>query len=381
MNSVLLKVTLVRVALAHHWFIQPRGGERVLAQFGRMFPDAPILTAFREDQLAGWPEEIAALGPRVKASRLQLPYRLVRDRPGLMPGLLVGMPVVLPRAFRRELATIDLLLISDAGVMKLLAPPDGVKTCVYLHSPMRHIWHEAERYEQQTPRSLRPLQRRLAGWVRSRDRAAAKRVTAWAVNSATTARRAAAAYGIDAEKMRVIHPPVSVPAPSPRPEHREGLLVVSGMEPYKRDDLAVLAATRLGIPLTVVGNGPCRAALQSVAGPNVRFLGFLDDCQRDRLYRSAAGFVFCADEDFGLTPVEAMARGCPVVAYGSGGATETVAENAGGLFFPEQSVDSAMDGIQRLLARPWDEDAVRRSVARFSPERFEAEVREWLNEV
>jgi glycosyltransferase involved in cell wall biosynthesis len=343
-----------------------------------MFPDAPILTSVAESRISNWPDEIANLSGRIRTTWLQHVYRVCRHIPSLLPPVLTLMPWALGRSFRRYLAGADALLISDAGLAKLIEPPSGVETFVYLHSPLRHVWHEAERYEQQIAAPLRPLARRVGGWLRRRDRAAAARIDHWAANSATTAARAAQAYGIERSAFRVIHPPASIPPTVPASGPRHGLLVVSGMEPYKRDDLAVAAATRLGVPLTVVGDGPCRAELERIAGPNVEFVGFVGDAQRDRYYRSAAGFVFCAEEDFGLTPVEAMARGCPVLAYGAGGAVETMREDVAGLFFPEQSVDAVADGIERLLARRWQPAEIHASVRRFSAERFEREIRGWL---
>jgi glycosyltransferase involved in cell wall biosynthesis len=159
---------------------------------------------------------------------------------------------------------------------------------------------------------------------------------------------------------------------------REHLLVVSPLTRYKRDDLAILAATRLGAPLTVVGDGPERARLERLAGPSVAFLGHVPDRELSGLYRRASGLVFCAEEDFGLVPVEAMREGCPVLALRAGGATETVQEGIGGLFFDEPTVDSVMAGVTRLSARSWDPASVRASVARFSASAFEREIREWV---
>ena len=210
------------------------------------------------------PEEIAALLPRVRPSRLQPLFRASQSVPGLMPLLLPLLPRGMRRSFRRDLAEADRLLVSDAGLAKTLALETTAPVHVYLHTPMRHIWHDAGETEARVPAFVRPAVRRLLGRLRREDRAAAGRVASWAVNSCTTARRAAKAYGLAESSFRVIHPPVQIPAGPPRAAAREGLLVVSGMQPYKNDRLAVEAARLLDLPLTVVGDGPERKALEAI---------------------------------------------------------------------------------------------------------------------
>lgn len=131
---------------------------------------------------------------------------------------------------------------------------------------------------------------------------------------------------------RVIHPPVEIPSEPPADNPRSGLLVVSGMQSYKNDRLAIAAARQLDLPLTVVGDGPERKALESLAGPRTRFVGYVDDHRRDMLYRSHEALLFCGEEDFGIVPLEAIGRGCPVVALGRGNAVETVEYGQSGLF-------------------------------------------------
>ncbi|MBN2475561.1 MAG: glycosyltransferase [Pirellulales bacterium] len=367
-----------RLALAHHWFVMPRGGERVLAQLARMFPVAPILTSCAKADLSGWPEEMQALGPRIRTTFLQPLYRLAETRPALMPLILLLMPLAFRLSFRKACDDVELLLVSDAGLAKSIPPPRAGKTFVYLHSPMRFVWHEAERHLSRLPAWWRPPARLAASWIRRQDLKSVRHVDHWAANSRTTAARAAAAYGLAESQFRIIHPPVPLPAFRESTAQRQGLLVVSGMEPYKRDDLAIAAATRLGLPLTVVGDGRCRGELERLAGPTVEFLGFVSDADLDRLYRRKAALIFCPEEDFGIVPVEAMARGCPVLAYGAGGAGETVSEEVGGLFFAEQTVEAVAEGIRRMLDRRWDEAALYESVQRFAPERFDAEIRQWI---
>ena len=150
------------------------------------------------------------------------------------------------------------------------------------------------------------------------------------------------------------------------------------MQAYKRDDLAVAAAARLGIALTVAGDGALRPSLEALGAGRVHFTGAITDQELDVLYRSAEALLFCGEEDFGLIPVEAMARGTPVIAFRAGGALETVVEGVGGIFFDAQTPEAVEGAIRGFFAKSWDPAAVRRSVERFSPVAFERAIRGWL---
>ncbi len=367
-----------RTLLAHHWFFEPRGGERVLAELAALFPAAPILTAFAATDVSGWPDEIANLLPRVRPSRLQPLFRASQAVPGLMPLLLPLLPWGMRRSFRRELADADRLLVSDAGLAKTLALETGAPVHVYLHTPMRHIWHEAAETEARVPSVLRQGVRRTIERLRRVDREAAGRVASWAVNSRTTARRASAAYCVPEKDFRVIHPPVGIPEEPPAEGPRAGLLVVSGMQPYKNDRIAVEAARRLDLPLTVVGDGPQRKSLEVMAGPRTRFVGYVDDRRLDALYRSHEALLFCGEEDFGIVPLEAIGRGCPVVALARGGALETVEPGRGGVLFEEATVDAVIDAIGQARATTWDPNVMLASVQRFGARRFRDQITGWL---
>ncbi len=351
----------------------------MLAQLARIFPEAPIFTSVFNTH-ADWPPELSGRArERIRPTPLQWIYRL--DRRAL-PLLAPLMPAA-GRTVTRHLRGFDTLIISDAGVAKCIPVPEGTRKLVYIHTPMRRLWLEEGGVRRGFPSTLGALVERAARRLRERDLEAARTVDSWAANSATTRERIARIYGIAPERIRVIHPAVpwahaTEETASGGGGRRRGLLVVSPLVPYKRDDLAVLAASRLGEPLTVVGAGPERRRLEAVAAAGVRFVGRVDERALRGLYRSATGLLFCGLEDFGLVPVEAMWEGCPVLAYRAGGAVETVREGIGGLFFDEPRVESVIDGIRRLLAQPWDHDAIRASVARFAPETFEREVQDWI---
>ena len=369
----------MKVALAHHWLNRPRGGERVLAQLARIFPDAPIFTSIFDSE-ADWPPELS--GPareRIRPTPLQWIYRLDRRT---LPLLAPLMPAA-GRTVTKHLRGLETLLISDAGVAKCIPVPRGTQKLVYLHTPMRRLWLEEGGVRRELPSLLGAIADVAARRLRERDLEAAETVDSWAANSATTRARLAQIYRIAPEKVRVIHP--AVPWAHATEETapvgngpRQGLLVVSPLVLYKRDDLAVLAASRLGASLTVVGDGPERSRLEALGATGVRFVGRVGDIALRGLYRSAAGLLFCGEEDCGLVPLEAMWEGCPVLAYRAGGVVETIREGIGGLFFDEPEVESVIDGILRLRAHTWDPGAIRTSVARFTPETLEREVREWI---
>ena len=178
--------------LAHHWFFQPRGGERVLAELAGMLPGAPILTAFAADDVVGWPDSIATLRPRVWPSRLQPLFRAAERTPALMPLLLPLLPWGMRRSFTGPLAAADRVIVSDAGLAKSLALETAAPVSVYLHSPMRHIWHDAGQTLARLPAVARPAADHVLARLRRIDHESAARATRWAANSRTTAARASA---------------------------------------------------------------------------------------------------------------------------------------------------------------------------------------------
>ena len=153
------------------------------------------------------------------------------------------------------------------------------------------------------------------------------------------------------------------------------------MEPYKNDLLAVQAAARLDWPLTVVGDGPERRRLVATAGPRTRFVGKVSDAELDLLYRNHAMLLFCGVEDFGIVPVEAVARGCPAVALSQGGATETIEHGLTGEFFAEPAVDAVVAAVEAAGQMPWDRRLMHARAARFAAGRFRAEISRWLDHV
>jgi len=354
------------IHLAHDWFVGLRGGEWVLDRLARLYGPTVIYTLVDD----GRPLTEAISRCEVVTSPLQ---RFPGAAGTLRRWYLPFMPWAVERLRVRE--DCQLLISTSSAVMKAIHPPPGVPHLCYCHSPARYIWGQSEDYAHGSLGALRAaglrlLRRRFQAW----DRRTCARVTKFLANSAHTARKVNEFYARDAE---VVYPPVrtdffTINDSVPREEF---FLVVSALEPYKRVDLAIDAANATGFRLKIVGGGTQAAALKKRAGNSVEMLGRVDDDALRDLYRRARALLHPQQEDFGIIAVEAQACGCPVIAYGSGGALETVRENTG-FFFEAQSVESLRSAIAESERRSIDPIACRLNAERFSAERFDREIGE-----
>lgn len=281
-----------------------------------------------------------------------------------------------PAAFERfNFTGYDLVLSSSSSFAKgIITPPETCHIC-YCHTPSRFVWRQQEYLAQtRTGRAAAALIGAFVNSMRSWDIESAQRVDYFVANSYNVARRIRKFYRRDVAA--VIYPPVETRnfhpvAPSEVGDH---FLVVSRLISYKRIDLAVAACTRLNLPLRVVGIGPDLAALKRIAGPTVQFLGRLSDEQVADELAHCKALIFPGEEDFGITPVECMASGRPVVAYGAGGALETVIDGVTGLFFSEQTVDSLAAALANIDSCTFSPEALQAYAARFDTSVFAAQL-------
>jgi glycosyltransferase involved in cell wall biosynthesis len=362
-----------RVALVHDWLTGMRGGERCLEVFCELFPQADLFT------LLHVPGRVSPIieGRRIVTSFIQhLPAAAERYR-----HYLALMPAAVGRF---DLRGYDLVLSSSHCVAKGAHPAPGAVHVCYCFTPMRYVWdryadYVGDRADLATRLALPALAPALRAW----DRAASRRVHHYVAISEHVRTRIRHCYGREAT---VIYPPVDVQ----RFELADGpaddfYLVVSALVPYKRVDLAILAATALRRRLLVVGTGPEAARLRTLAGPTVEFLGWRSDAEIAHLYRRCRAVLFPGCEDFGIVPLEAMAAGRPVIALAAGGALETIAPPGGevpptGLLFGEQSVEGLTAAMRRFEAGEvcFHPKALRARAEQFDRERFRAAIRAYL---
>jgi glycosyltransferase involved in cell wall biosynthesis len=345
----------VKVAITYDWLNQFGGGERVLLELHALFPDAPVFTTVHApDRL---PDRMRGLD--VRTSFLQrIPYARRRHQP-FFP--------LMPLAFESfDLSEYDLVLSASSACAKGVIPATGATHICYCFSPCRYLWDLYHEYT--ANRWSKPLIAPVAHWMRLWDQTSSDRVDHFVGISHEVASRIRRHYRRESE---VIYPPVDVDrfTPSSRPAD-DYYLVVSRMVPYKRIDLAIEAANRLGRRLVVVGDGPERKRLESIAGPTVELRGRLPDDEIRELYARCRAFIFPGFDDFGIAPVEAQAAGRPVIAYGRGGAMETVVHGATGVLFEEQTVDAVAEAMLELDRAHCDPTLCRRNAERFDRREF-----------
>jgi len=351
----MVDLSALRVLVAHDWIVAWAGAERCVEQILTVLPQADLVAGVVDPGMRDH-NHVTRRARETWLSRIPGVYKAHR---WVVP--LEGL------AFR-TLPThdYDLVISSSHAFAKGVRAREGAIHVCYCHTPPRYLWDLYD--EHLRTASIAQKVALLAGVrpLRWWDLRLASGVDYFLSNSRYVADRIRRRYGRDAT---VVHPPVE-PKPCGGPRSRGRYLLSLGrLVRYKRVDLAIQAAEVLGLPLLIAGDGPDRDRLERIAGPHTTFLGEVSEQQAGDLLEECAAFVFCAEEDFGIAPIEANAHGAPVVAYGAGGVVETLAPQSAE-FFDEQTVPALSQAIRRAGSRSWDDDRIRANARRFAPAEF-----------
>lgn len=362
-----------RVAVIHDWLPLVGGAERVLEQILELYPNADIYTLFdsvsRDDAPFLKNRNIITSGLQ-KLPRIEKYYR------NLLP--------LLPYTIEQfDLRHYELIISSSSAVAKgVISSPDQLHVC-YCHSPMRYAWDLQAHYLKHTGLSsglrsifIRYVLHKMRIW----DVVSSNRVDAFIANSSYIAERINKTYR---RESTVINPPVNIARFQIQTKKEDFYLAASRQVPYKRIDLIVEAFKQCpDKQLIVIGDGPEHKKIKALAGANVQILGFQSDAVLVDYMRRAKAFLFAAQEDFGILPVEAQACGTPVIAYGRGGARETVIDKRTGLLFDEQTVPSLLDAIERFerLKDQFNANEIRQHATSFSEEHFKQNFKVFIDQ-
>ena len=348
----------LEAVFSHDWLTGMRGGERVLELLCQGFPRAPVCTLIHNRK---------AISPAINAHRvLASPLQHV---PGIFGHYRYFLPLFPWAVSSIRTPPGELLLSTSHCIAKGLRAPPPMKHLCYCFTPMRYCWTFYTEYFGGNPVKkclVSPLLSALREW----DLRSSERVHHFVTLSRHVRDRIRRFYDREAD---VGYPPVNTEffTPDPAAETEAFDLIVSALVPYKCIDIAVRAYTRLGYPLKIVGVGTETEKLRRLAGANVSFLGWQGDEAIRDLYRRCRCLVFPGEEDFGIVPVEAQACGRPVVAFGRGGALESIEENVTGVFFRDQTMEeSLLNAVEECAGRKWDPAAIRRHAEQFAPQRF-----------
>lgn len=356
----------MKVAIVHDWLTIYGGAESIIRILHELFPDAPIYTTVYNRE--NMPEDFKQMD--IRSSFIQkLPFAK-KKYTSYLP--------LMPYAFEQfDLSEYDLVISSNTSCSKGVLTGTGTLHICYCNTPMRYGWDFYHEYI----RTKNPVSRFFVAWmmkgIRQWDRLSADRVDVFIANSYNVAKRIKKHYR---RGSAVIYPPVRTQLFRKSDIQEDFYLVVSRLVPYKRVDLVVQAFNELRLPLKVIGNGSEYKKIAAIAGPGVELLGRLDDDAVLEYMCRCKAFLFPGEEDFGITPIEAQACGKPVIAYGKGGALETVIENETGVFFYEQSVNAVAAAVKKSEEIEFDADVIRKHSEKFSEERFVKELKTFIYE-
>ena len=369
-------MTAPKIAIVTDWLTTMAGQERVTLELHKIFPDAPIYTSvFNADAM-----------PEFKDADVRTTY-LQKILPKSLRYRHVLWPVLRSFAFPAlDLSEFDIIISNTTAEAKAVKKRPGAVHICNCNTPIRYYWSHYEEFKRDfqfggfTP-LIRPFIPILVKWMRKRDLKSVEGVDVFIANSTAVQARIKKYYN---RSSTVVHPPVDVDRFEPSRERGDYYFALGRQVPYKRIDLAVAAATTLSVPLYVYGNGSEHQKLVDMAGPTVKFytdrFGDASDAAVATALNSAKGYIFPAEEDFGIVQVEALAAGAPVIAYGKGGALDIVQDGESGVLFDEQTVDSVVEAIKRAEAITFLPGTLRRKAKRFDSSLFDTKMRKIVSD-
>ncbi len=357
----------MKVAYVQEWIVSVYGSEKVVKAMWEVFK-GPIFTLVKKDEVV---KELFGENVEVIPSKLQKKIKNFRSR----------LPFFPYHIEQFDVSDYDVVISSHHSVANGILTNSNQLHISYVHSPMRYAWDFYHQYIRESGLT-KGLKGWLARWIlhylRIWDFSASARVDVFIANSKHIANRIKKIYR---RKAKVIYPPVSVEEFKPMPKENY-FIAVSRLVPYKRIDVAVEAFSKLGLKLLVVGEGPEEEKLKKIASKNVEFVGYVERDKLRELMAKARALIFPAEEDFGITPVEAQASGTPVIAYGVGGSAETIVDGETGILFQKQTPESLIEAVKIFLKveDKFDTKSMLKNARRFSKDRFQKEFENFVLE-
>lgn len=356
----------MKVALLHYWLVGMRGGEKVLEALCELYPDADIYTHVVDRE---------NISDALKRHRIFTTF--IQKLPRAKKWYQKYLPFMPMAMEQLDLTEYDLVISSESGPIKgVVTRPDAVHIC-YCHSPMRYVWDMYPDYLRSTGRITRFFMRPMIHYLKMWDYLSAARVDHFVANSQFVASRIRKFYRREAE---VIHPPVAVEDFTHVEQQGDYYLLLGQLVGYKRADLAVKAFNQIDTPLVIIGEGEQFDELNRIAKPHIKILGRQPFSEIQHHYAHCRALIFPGVEDFGIVPLEAMASGRPVIAYGKGGALETVKDGVTGVYFHEQTETALLDAVRYFEAHQnqFDRHSIREWAEGFAKARFKEEMQTFI---